>query len=101
MNRSNFMIGTGACVVSAGLFLMSFSYRSLGGGIGDPGAMFVPRLILSLIFAVGCIAMVMAFFTKSDTGKQVDDRDADIVPGITLTAVIAAVATAFYLLAFQ
>jgi hypothetical protein len=101
MNRSHLFIGSGACLASIGLFALSFSYRDLGGGTGDPGTMFVPRLILGLIFAVGIFSCVSAFLPKANVPVEPDSRDEDIVPGITWTAVIAAAATGLYLLAFQ
>jgi hypothetical protein len=103
MSRSSLIIGSGACLASIALFAVSFSYRNLGGGQGDPGALFLPRLILALIFAVGAWSFISSFLPESESepNELADRQDDDIVPGITRKPVLAAIATAIYLVGFR
>ncbi|MCO5066592.1 MAG: tripartite tricarboxylate transporter TctB family protein [Rhizobiaceae bacterium] len=100
MDRTHFTIGLGACMASVGLYAASLSYRVLGGGPGDPGTMFMPRLVLVLIFLIGLWSCVSAVLWPN-THTASDEEDDDVMPGITLRSVIAMLATAAYLYAFR
>lgn len=99
MDRTHFTIGLGACIASAALYAMSLNYRILGGGLGDPGTMFMPRLVLALIFLVGLWSCVSALAWPHRIPGS--DEDDEVLPGITLKSVMAVLATALYLYAFR
>lgn len=100
LHLQRLLTGVGACLLSGALFLASFAYRDLDGGEGDPGTLFMPRLVMGLAFAVGLWSCISAFLPRQETEERGIEDDDPVPAGIGWKPVVAILATAVYLMCF-